>query len=67
MRWPEPCLRRLRTGDVGTPDALDEVYENVIASHRQAQEAVADVDAITEGAKTETAAARKAKLAAKTK
>ena len=94
--WDDYSLGRATTNEhLG---ALDEVYENVIASHRQAQEAVADVDAITEdllighlhklelfhwfvrahlensagalsteGAKTETAAARKAKLAAKSK
>ena len=94
--WDDYSLGRATTNEhLG---ALDEVYENVIASHRQAQEAVADVDAITEdllighlrklelfhwfvrahlensagalsteGAKTETATARKAKLAAKTK
>ncbi|MBK5216765.1 MAG: DNA starvation/stationary phase protection protein [Propionibacteriales bacterium] len=92
--WDDYSLGRATTNEhLG---ALDEVYENVIASHRKAQEEVADIDAITEdllighlhqlelfhwfvrahlenaagdlsteGAKTETAAAGKAKRAAK--
>jgi len=92
--WDDYSLGRATTNEhLG---ALDEVYVNVIASHRKAQAAVADVDAITEdllighlhqlelfhwfvrahlensagalsteGANTETAAAGKAKRAAK--